>query len=291
MIIFFGYLLNKYSFDYTRHEIMKPSFFQKIYQAHQTPKNLPGMAEIDNFINQLMQFLFPELNDQRYRTKLEIETQYQLIQLMFEKLLYKTEACQKTKVSSICDCFFSYLEDVYDLCLKDSKAILSGDPAAKDNKEVIRSYPGFFAIAVYRIAHLMLNLEIPYLPRIITEYAHARTGVDIHPAAKVGECFCIDHATGVVIGETTEIGNNVKLYQGVTLGALSVSKALAQHKRHPTIRDNVIIYAGATILGGETVIGQNTIIGGNVWVTKSVPPDTVVYYSDGKQYVKEVKEV
>ncbi len=267
---------------------MKSSFYQKIYQAHQTPKNLPGVAEIDDFINHLLQFLFPELNDQRYRSRLEIETQYQILQLKFEKLLYKTEACHNQQINSICACFFSDLESVYDLCLEDSEAILRGDPAAKDNKEVIRSYPGFFAIAVYRIAHLMLTLEIPYLPRIFTEYAHARTGVDIHPGANIGRRFCIDHATGVVIGETTQIGSQVKLYQGVTLGALSVSKSMAQQKRHPTIEDNVIIYAGATILGGETIIGKNAIIGGNVWITRSVPPDTMVYYQDGKQYVKEV---
>lgn len=267
---------------------MKPSFYQKIYRAHQTPKNLPGMAEIDDFIEKLLQFLFPELNDQRYQSKLAIETQYQLLQLKFEKLLYKTQACHKQHIDSICDCFFSDLEFIYDLCIKDSKSILMGDPAALDNKEVIRSYPGFFAIAVYRIAHLMLNLSIPYLPRIFTEYAHSRTGVDIHPGATIGESFCIDHATGVVIGETTEIGNQVKLYQGVTLGALSVNKNMAKQKRHPTIEDNVIIYAGATILGGETVIGKNAIIGGNVWITKSVPPDTLVYYHDGKQYIKEV---
>ncbi|NJO01514.1 MAG: serine acetyltransferase [Bacteroidia bacterium] len=267
---------------------MEPSFYQKIYQAHQAPKNLPGTAEIDDFINHLLQFLFPELNNQRYQSQLEIETQYQLLQLKFEKLLYRTEACHNEQVGNICECFFSYLESVYDLCLEDSKAILRGDPAAKDNREVIRSYPGFFAIAVYRIAHLMFSLDIPYLPRIFTEYAHSRTGVDIHPAACIGECFFIDHATGIVIGETTEIGNHVKLYQGVTLGALSVSKSMARQKRHPTIEDNVIIYAGATILGGETVIGKNAIIGGNVWITKSVPPNTMVYYHDGKQYIKEV---
>lgn len=267
---------------------MKPSFYKKIYQAHQTPKNLPGIAEIDGFINHLLQFLFPELNDQRYQSKLAIETQYQLLQLQFEKLLYKTEACHNAQVKNMCECFFSYLESVYDLCLEDSKAILRGDPAAIDNKEVIRSYPGFFAIAVYRIAHLMFSLEIPYLPRIFTEYAHSQTGVDIHPGAKIGQCFCIDHATGIVIGETTRIGNHVKLYQGVTLGALSVSKDMAKQKRHPTIEDNVVIYAGATILGGETIIGKNAIIGGNVWITKSVPSDTMVYYHDGKQYIKKV---
>lgn len=267
---------------------MNPSFYQKIYRAHQAPKNLPGIAEIDDFIEHLLHFLFPELNNHRYQTRLAIETQYQLLQLKFETLLSKTQACHNQRIDSLCGYFFSNLESIYDLCIEDSKSILMGDPAALDNKEVIRSYPGFFAIAVYRIAHLMLNLSIPYLPRIFTEYAHSRTGVDIHPGAKIGKSFCIDHATGVVIGETTEIGNHVKLYQGVTLGALSVSKSMAKQKRHPTIEDNVIIYAGATILGGETVIGKNVIIGGNVWITESVPPDTLVYYRDGKQYVKEV---
>ncbi len=267
---------------------MKPSFYQKIYRAHQIPKQLPGTEEIDAFVRDLLQFLFPELNDRRYQSKLALETQYQLIQLKFEKLLYKTQACHNKQIGSICECFFSDLEGVYDLCLEDSQSILEGDPAARDNKEVIRSYPGFFAIAVYRIAHLMLQLDIPYLPRIFTEYAHARTGVDIHPGASIGQRFCIDHATGVVIGETTKIGDQVKIYQGVTLGALSVSKDMAQKKRHPTIEDQVIIYAGATILGGNTVIGQNSIIGGNVWITESVPPHTLVYYHDGKQYLKEV---
>ena len=164
------------------------------------------------------------------------------------------------------------------LCVEDAEAIVMGDPASFDEKEVIRSYPGFLAIAVYRIAHLMHKINIPYLPRIFTEYAHGRTGVDIHPGAKIGKRFCIDHATGIVIGETTIIGNNVKIYQGVTLGALSVRKDMAKTKRHPNIEDNVIIYAGATILGGETTIGKGSIIGGNVWITKSVPPRSRVYY-------------
>ncbi len=265
---------------------MKTSFFEKIQKAHQTPKTLPGMEEIDSFIVNLMQFLFPELNDYRLGKALEIQTQYQLLQLQFEGLLAKTEACQHNHIQSICTCFFEGLEQVYDTCLEDSLAILEGDPAAYNQKEVIRSYPGFYAIVVYRVAHLMFSLDIPYLPRIFTEYAHSKTGIDIHPGAIIGGRFCIDHGTGVVIGETTTIGTNVKIYQGVTLGALSVSKTMAQQKRHPTIEDNVIIYAGATILGGNTVIGHHSIIGGNVWLTESVAPLSRIYYSsEGKQFV------
>ena len=156
--------------------------------------------------------------------------------------------------------------------------MLAGDPAAKDEFEVIRAYPGFYAIAMYRIAHQLLLLEVPLIPRILTEWAHARTGIDIHPGARIGEFLYIDHGTGTVIGETTVIGDHVKLYQGVTLGALSVEKYMADTKRHPTIEDRAIIYSGATILGGDTVIGHDCVIGGNVWLTRSVPPHSTVYH-------------
>lgn len=162
----------------------------------------------------------------------------------------------------------------------DVRAAYDGDPAAKGYDEVIFSYPGIYAITVYRVAHLLCELGVPMLPRIMTEYAHSKTGIDIHPGAHIGECFVIDHGTGVVIGETTEIGNNVRIYQGVTIGALSLSRdecnLLRGRKRHPTIEDDVIIYSGATILGGDTVIGARAVIGGNVWLTGSVPPDTQV---------------
>ncbi len=167
---------------------------------------------------------------------------------------------------------------VHELLLKDADAILHGDPAAVSATEVIRTYPGFYAIAVYRLAHEFYQLDVPLVPRILTEHAHSRTGIDIHPGASIGERFCIDHGTGVVIGETVVIGDEVKIYQGVTLGALSVRKELAQTKRHPTLQDRVVVYSGATILGGQTVIGHDSIIGGNVWLTKSVPPFSKVYY-------------
>ncbi|UCH22397.1 MAG: serine acetyltransferase [Deltaproteobacteria bacterium] len=162
----------------------------------------------------------------------------------------------------------------------DIRATFDGDPAARSYDEIIFSYPGIFAITVYRIAHKFFEMEVPLLPRIMTEYAHNLTGIDIHPGAEIEESFVIDHGTGVVIGETTKIGKRVRIYQGVTLGALSVPKDagndLRGKKRHPTIEDDVIIYSGATILGGETIIGARSIIGGNVWITQSVPPDSKI---------------
>lgn len=160
----------------------------------------------------------------------------------------------------------------------DLKAIFEFDPAAKSRAEVLISYPGFFAIAVYRVAHELWQNDIPLLPRMMSEYVHSKAGIDIHPGAEIGERFFIDHGTGIVIGETSLIGNDVKIYQGVTLGALSVSKAGASVKRHPTIGNNVTIYANATILGGSTTIGDGSIIGGNVWITNSVPPNSLVYH-------------
>jgi len=172
------------------------------------------------------------------------------------------------------------MPELREILLKDVKATLEGDPAAKSDREVIISYPGFLAILVYRIANRIHGMGVPLLPRMMTEYAHSLTGIDIHPGSRIGQSLCIDHGTGVVIGETTEIGDRVKIYQGVTLGALSIprnSEALLRNrKRHPTIEDDVIIYANATILGGETIIGARSVIGGNVWITESVPPDTRV---------------
>ena len=165
--------------------------------------------------------------------------------------------------------FFEQLPEIQRLLLTDVQAGFDGDPAAKSKEEIIFSYPGLFAIYVYRLAHVLYKEEIPFIPRVMSEYAHGRTGIDINPGATIGEYFFIDHGTGVVVGETTEIGNNVKLYQGVTLGALSTRKGqqLANVKRHPTIRDNVTIYSNSTVLGGETVVGENTIIGGNTFIT------------------------
>ncbi|MFO7570170.1 MAG: serine O-acetyltransferase EpsC [Smithellaceae bacterium] len=177
--------------------------------------------------------------------------------------------------------FLRELPALRDRLAWDIRAALDGDPAAKGYDEIIFSYPGVWAMMVYRIAHKLYHLNIPLMPRIMTEYAHSRTGIDIHPGAHIGDSFFIDHGTGVVIGETCMIGDRVRIYQGVTLGALSLSRAeckrLRNQKRHPTIEDDVIIYASATILGGETVVGARSVIGGNVWLTHSVPPDTEVF--------------
>lgn len=172
----------------------------------------------------------------------------------------------------------------------DVRAVYDGDPAAKSHDEIIFSYPGIFAVTIYRVAHKLFELQVPLLPRIMTEHAHSLTGIDIHPGADIGESFVIDHGTGVVIGETTVIGKNVRIYQGVTLGALSLPKDAGERlrgkKRHPTIEDDVIVYSGATILGGNTIIGARSVIGGNVWITKSVPPDTKVIMETPKLVYK-----
>ncbi len=204
-------------------------------------------------------------------------------------LIYtKSQSCNEKEILNIADshCFklaektaVALIEEIPEIRRKiqlDTKAAFSGDPAAKSNEEVVLSYPGLEAILVYRIAHFLYENGVPIIPRIMTEHVHGKTGIDIHPGATIGESFFIDHGTGVVVGETCIIGNNVKIYQGVTLGALSVKKNLMDKKRHPTIEDDVTIYANATILGGNTVIGKGCTIGGNTWVTKSVPAGTVV---------------
>jgi serine O-acetyltransferase len=183
--------------------------------------------------------------------------------------------------------FLESLPRVRCLLAKDIRAAYEGDPAAHCIDEIILSYPAVYAIMAHRVAHELYQLNVPLLPRMITEIAHSKTGIDIHPGASIGESFFIDHGTGVVIGETTLIGNNVKLYQGVTLGALSFPKdeegqIIRGNKRHPTIENNVVIYAGATILGGATVIGEGSVIGGNVWLTESVPPDSRVVQGEPK---------
>ena len=173
--------------------------------------------------------------------------------------------------------FMVSLPDLLQQLNQDAKCIYLHDPAARSVEEVILAYPGFFAIAVYRLSHEFHLCQMPLIPRMMSEYAHRLTGIDIHPGASIGSPFFIDHGTGVVIGESAIIKNKVKIYQGVTLGALQVSKDMKDQKRHPTVEDEVTIYAGATILGGETVIGKNCTIGGNVWLTTSVPENSIVY--------------
>ncbi|WP_412069227.1 serine O-acetyltransferase [Rubrivirga sp. IMCC43871] len=183
------------------------------------------------------------------------------------------------------------LADLRDALLLDARATFDGDPAAESVEEVILAYPGFYATAVHRIAHALWQQDVPLVPRLLAEHAHRETGVDIHPGAQIGASFAIDHGTGVVIGSTAVLGDHVRVFQGVTLGALVVDKALAETKRHPTVEDGVVLYANATVLGGDTVVGAGSVIGGNVWLTRSVPPGSVVTHvaqlrtQDGKTSV------
>lgn len=207
-----------------------------------------------------------------------------------ESTLTLEKATQQAE--EICKYFISRLSYIQQMLLKDVQAGFDGDPAAQSKEDIIASYPGLFAIYVYRIAHELYLKNVPYIPRIMTEYAHSRTGIDINSGATIGEYFFIDHGTGVVIGETTIIGNHVKLYQGVTLGALStrMGQQLSGVKRHPTIEDNVTIYSGSTILGGDTVIGKGTVIGGNAFITDSVEAETKVIVKKPEMTFKGVKK-
>jgi serine O-acetyltransferase len=233
--------------------------------------------------------LYPDFAQLSFATEAEFQQHIDRLVKELNQILQYYPVKNKASAASPGDAFFEALPDVYEKINQDVNAMFEGDPAAKSTSEVIRTYPGFYAIAAYRIAHELHRLGVPGIPRVITEHAHSKTGIDIHPGAKIGNHFCIDHGTGVVIGETAVIGDHVKIYQGVTLGALSVSKDDAEKKRHPTLEDHVVVYAGATILGGETVIGRNSVIGGNVWLTRSVPPGSRVYYQ-AKMYHVDAEE-
>lgn len=254
------------------------SFANDLLQRRlQHPTKLPVKSVTHTFIKDLLQLMFPHFNEQQYFNEVEIESKIQLLKRNLKLILLSLNNGIENQVDFIANGFFGKIKNIHDELWIDAEAIYRGDPAAESIDEVILAYPGFLAIAIYRLAHQLNLLRVPILPRIFTEYAHQITGIDIHPGAEIGKSFFIDHGTGIVIGETTIIGNNVKIYQGVTLGALSVDKTLSKTKRHPTIEDNVIIYSNAVILGGETVIGSNSIIGGNTWITRSIPPDSVVY--------------
>jgi serine O-acetyltransferase len=233
-------------------------------------------ARVAAWIRGLMDTLFPQAAEQAPATAGEVRDALDASAAELRSLLRPLEN-DIDDPAEVAAAFFRSLSEIHRQLMIDATAIERGDPAAESVDEVILAYPGFQAIAVHRIAHRFLELGVPILPRVLSEWAHERTGIDIHPGATLGHPVIIDHGTGIVIGETAEIGNNVKLYQGVTLGALSVNKSLASTKRHPTIENDVVIYANATILGGETVIGRGSVIGGNVWITSSVPPNSIVY--------------
>jgi serine O-acetyltransferase len=257
---------------------MDTDFLHHLFAAHSEAHRIPSPKLVCNWLDGLLGLLFPELADHRFKNLREFEQAASNSRLELYSILSTLADDLPAPPNYLEERLMEQLPVIHKWLCEDADAILAGDPAAVSRTEVIRTYPGFYAIAVYRLAHAFHQLEVPLIPRVLAEHAHTRTGVDIHPAATIGHRFCIDHGTGVVIGETTHIGNDVKIYQNVTLGALSVKKEMAKTKRHPTIEDGVVIYAGTTILGGETVIGRESIIGGNNWIVESVPPRSRIYF-------------
>ena len=268
---------------------MDDQFYREIYNKHQQVDAVPSNKEITAWALQVIRLLFPEQSKQDYIDFKQVKNEFIRLENELAYILNATRACRDCDNELLAKLFFEEMPDLFNILNSDIQAIFNGDPAAQSEFEVVRTYPGFFAISFYRLAHSLYKHEVPLLPRILTEWAHSKTGIDIHPAAQIGEYFYIDHGTGIVIGESCIIGKNVKLYQGVTLGALSVAKSMAFSKRHPTVEDDVVIYAGATILGGETVIGHDSIIGGNVWLTKSVPAHSTVYHKSEVSVFKKSK--
>lgn len=249
-------------------------FLDSIQRAQRKFTLPPGLRDrAETFAQEAMAFLFPHFDSPGNRALEPLPRLKGLLASIRDltPLLPPNADC-----AEIASCFGRDLPAIRDALLLDATAIWANDPAAEGLDEVILAYPGFYGIAVHRIAHVFHRLGIPYFPRLLSEHAHRQTGIDIHPGATIGKEFSIDHGTGVVIGGTTVIGDRVRIFQGVTLGALSVSKDLAHVKRHPTIEDDVVLYANATILGGKTVVGRGSVIGGNVWLTQSVPPESVV---------------
>lgn len=273
----------------------------KSYQAdggvNQTEgTNLPSYQEVATITRQLRSLLFPGFFDESkvHQNNLPHWTAGKLNQIFHElkvqiaaSLIFadnkKCEGDCLAKAEQLTKSFLAEIPQIRKVLATDIQAAFNSDPAAKSQTEIILSYPGLLAISFYRLAHELHLLGVPLIPRMMTEYAHSQTGVDIHPAAEIEECFFIDHGTGVVIGATAKIGKNVTIYQQVTLGSLRIEKneqgqAIKDKKRHPTIEDHVVLYAGSTILGGDTVIGKGSTIGGNVWISKSVAADTVIFF-------------
>lgn len=266
-------------------------------------RNMPSRAAIIDIIHEVKNIVFPGYFDREniagefsgYFAAERLAHVYSSLKSQIKAaLIYSGSGAAEASESAedISAHFVAQLPNIQDKMLKDVQAGFDGDPAAKSKEDIIISYPGLFAIFVYRIAHVLYCSQVPFIPRIMTEYAHNKTGIDINSGAQIGEYFFIDHGTGIVIGETCSIGNYVKLYQGVTLGALSTrsGQKLSGVKRHPTIGNNVTIYAGSTILGGETVIGEECIIGGNCFITKSVPPHTKVSLKEPELVFKGPKK-
>ncbi len=260
------------------------NFYELIAKSHQDVDSLLISKDLSiTFLRNLIQLLFPHRSASKKFTVESVELTLQ--QLAKDLVVILQPFCSelKTDCLDVAERFFKDLPEIYNLLDLDAEAIYAMDPAASSKEEVIVTYPGFFAIIIHRIGHWFYLAEVPLFPRILAEYAHQHTGIDIHPGAKIGKDFAIDHGTGIVIGETSIIGNRVRIYQGVTLGGLVVDKQMQNKQRHPTIGNDVVIYANATILGGTTVIGHGSVIGGNVWLTESVLPNSKVYHQSEVQ--------
>lgn len=253
------------------------AFLQDRLAAHRACHGCPAPADVAAWLDDLLGFAFPELARRRLTSVDALRDEANALRRRLGHLLGECPDAPE-RAPSVARALLADLPDLHARLDEDAQAIVDGDPAAHGRGEVIRTYPGFYAIAAHRVAHALLGHGARTLARIIAAHAHRSTGIDIHPAARIGRRFCIDHGTGVVIGETAVLGDDVKLYQGVTLGGLSVRKEDAARKRHPTLGNRVVVYAGATILGGDTVVGDDSVIGGNVWLTKSVPPGTKLTY-------------
>ena len=262
-------------------------FFENLnkFQSENWVRSIDS-SKIIHWIDDLFLILFPE----KILTTEAIENLWNINKLNFIAFLsdISNETSEKQN-ADLAELFYDLIPDIYLNLQKDATALLETDPAAKSIQEIINLYPGFTAIAIYRIANAISGFDIPMIPRILTEHSHSKTGIDIHPKATIGVPFIIDHGTGIVIGETAIIGKNVSIYQGVTLGAMQVEKSMEEKKRHPTVEDNVVIYANATVLGGSTIIGNHSIVGGNTFVTKSVDPYSIVMQASKNTVLNQIE--
>lgn len=261
----------------SRSATLDATFLADRFRAHRACGGCPAPDDVAGWLDDVLGFVFPELARRRFEDLDEFRAFGHELGV---RLVGLVRDCPDAAAFApeVAEGFVGAVAALHARLEEDADATFAGDPAAWDRSEVIRTYPGFYAVAAHRVAHALLGHGARMLARMIAAHAHRNTGVDIHPAARIGRRCCIDHGTGVVIGETAELGDDVKLYQGVTLGGLSVRKEDARTKRHPTIGDRVVLYAGATILGGSTVVGHDSVIGGNVWLTRSVPPFSKLTY-------------
>jgi serine O-acetyltransferase len=264
---------------------MERNLVEEIFQKKYSGK-CPQLCResIITFATKTLETLFPQRSQKKIDSKAQLQEEFYDITDKLSFILsciHKELQTSKEKHNEVLKNFEKELLILDDKLTQDAQFILNEDPASNSLDEVFICYPGFFAIAIYRLAHFFYKQEVQLLPRILSEFAHEKTGIDIHPGAEIQSPFFIDHGTGIVIGETTQIGKNCKIFQGVTLGALSVKRIYKNKKRHPTLEDNCMIYSNATILGGNTTIGANSIIGGNVWITESIPKDVQVYREHG----------